>query len=137
MAAAELGADNRALHPDPRLLHLRAILQHVPTHHRVRHLLQEAETATLAWDDPIKTKVLDAVAPAEEVRNRADLPEIEAVLRVAVVLRVGVLPEIVVDPLAAEHNQVDHQEIEVDQLQAVQPEAVATTDLDVQIKTAV
>ena len=76
-------------------------------------------------------------APAEEIRNRVDLPEIAAVLRVAVVLRVEVLPEIVVDPLAAEHNQVDHLEIEVDQLQAVQPEAVATTDLDVQIKTAV
>jgi DNA-binding IclR family transcriptional regulator len=84
---------------------------------------------------------LDAVAPVVGARNRAGHPEIEAVLRTAAAPKAAALREIVaallVDPVAADHNPEDRAEIEADQLQAAQPEAVATPALGDQAKTVV
>lgn len=143
MAAAELGADNRALHPDPRLPLRQATLQLVPI--LPKAILREgAAIQAPVWDDLIKTKVLDAVAPVVEARNRVDLRVTEAVpvlVPAEVAPKAAALHEIVaallVDPVAAEHNPEDQAEIEVDQLQAAQPEAVATPALDDQTKMVV
>ena len=121
MAAAEPGADNRALHPDPRPLHLRATLLPVPTHPRVHHLLQEAGTAILVWDDLVKTLVLDAVAPvalAEGAVSQADSAEIVAVRRVEVAKMADHLA-IEAAPPAEAPNPAVPAEIAVARLRAV------------------
>lgn len=121
MAAAEPGADNRALHPDPRPLHLRATLLPVPTHPRVHHLLQEAGAAILVWDDLVKTLLLDAEAPvaqAEGAVSQADLAEIEAGRRVAVP-KVADHLEIEAAPPVEVPNPVGPAEIAVARLRAV------------------
>ncbi len=121
MAAAEPGADNRALHPDPRPLHLRTTLLPVPTHPRVHHLLHEEEIAILVWDDLTKTRVLDEgarVAPAEAVANRADSAEIVVAHRVAAPKVVDHL-EIEAAPPAEAPNPADPAEIAVARLRAV------------------
>ena len=122
MAAAEPGADNRALHPDPRPLHLRATLLHVPTHPRVRHLQHEAERAILVWDDLVKIRVLDAearVALAEEAASPADSAEIVVVRRVVAAPRAADPLEIEAAlRLAEAHNPAAPAEIVVARPQA-------------------
>ncbi|MEI7577001.1 MAG: hypothetical protein WCK51_08915 [Armatimonadota bacterium] len=122
MAAAETGAVNRALHPDPRLLHLRAALLHVPTHLRVHHLLHAAETVILVWDDLAKTLVLGEEARAVEALNLADHREIGAAHPAAVVPKAAdhlVIAEVL--PVEA-LNQAVPAEIVVARLQEVQLE---------------